>query len=98
MAVPTNVTTGSKDAIGSTALQLTTLAIEPHRGVLVKADTDNDEIVYVGQGSGITPGTDYYTDGFPLGANEGVVVPTLNVDNLYVVCSGAGQKVFFMLV
>ena len=97
MAIPTVLTTGSKDSISSTPLQLTTLTIEAKRGVLVKADTDNDQPVYVGAGSGISAGTDYYTDGFPLSANEGVVVPTLNPNEIFVVCSGAGQKVFFLI-
>jgi hypothetical protein len=97
MALPTILTTGSKDSIGSTPLPLTTLDIESKRGVLLKADIDNDQSVYIGFSSGITPGTDYFTDGFPINASEGCVVPTLHANDIYVVCSGAGQKVFFMI-
>lgn len=86
---------GAKSSIGVTAVQITATSIEAQKGVLIKADTNNSGIVYIGN-SDVTAGSADATDGFPLQPGESVQVEIDNVNRIYAIGSAAGQKVFWI--
>lgn len=88
---------GSKSAIGTTAVQMTTTSVVAKKGVLVKAANANTGTVYVGNSDVTAGGTDA-TDGMELGAGEWTMVEVNNVNLIYLIASGVGQKVFFEFV
>jgi hypothetical protein len=87
--------TGAKSAIGATALQMTATSMPLIRGVTVKAQVGNPNVVYVGK-LGVTANAADATDGYPLAANESVTIECDNANLIYVVAGGAGNKVFFV--
>lgn len=92
------VTTGSKNSIGVTALQMTTTSKKTNGGVVVKASVVNSGRVYVGTNSSITANTNPSTDGFELAAGESVLLPVDNQNSIYLIGSTTGQKVFWMTI
>lgn len=89
--------TGSKSAIGASALQLIVASVPTHFGVIIKAANGNTGTVYVGNAD-ITAGSADATDGFELGAGESITLEVDNANKVYVIGSAAGQKVFFATV
>ena len=89
--------TGSKGAIGATALQLAPLSGPRIFGVLVKAAKDNTGIVYVGR-SNVTADSAVATDGMELEAGDAVLIEVDQIQKVYVIASAAGQKVFYVAV
>jgi hypothetical protein len=89
---------GSKGSIGTSAVQLIGTSTLLDYGVEVKADPANSGTVYVGL-AGVTNGNASATDGFPLLASHSLFVPKAvakDASLIYVIASGAGQKVFFI--
>lgn len=93
-------------SIGATALSLTgEVATPAGRGVYLKADANNSGSIYVGYTDAVTAGTPDATSGIRLSAgNEYVVPPSLigagtaagaDAQNIWVIGSGAGQKIYF---
>ena len=88
---------GSKDSIGTTAVQLSETSIPANNGVLIKADKDNSGTVYVGN-SGITAGnSNPTTDGFPLDAGETLFLEIDNANKIYLRADTTAQVVSFIL-
>lgn len=89
---------GSKTAIGTTALPLTTLVTwAPEwtiKWVYVKASSVNSGIVYIWLAWVTAWGTEA-TDWYPLTANDWHYFEIDNISLLYVIASGAGNQVFF---
>ena len=88
---------GRKSAIGTTAVQLTTITVHAARGVQIKAASANSGLVYVGN-SDVTADASDATDGFPLAPGEGLFLPVDDPSRIYVVGSAASQKVFFVVL
>lgn len=91
---------GSKGSIGGTALVLIATTTPPThltKGAQIKAAADNDGTVYVGK-SDVTADSAAATDGYPLSPGEALFVPVDDPSKIYVIGSGAGQKVFFLVV
>lgn len=88
---------GSKSAISTAAVQITSTSTATTKGVLVKAANANSGTIYVGN-SDVTRGTTDATDGFELSAGESVVVMVDNANKVYVIGSASGQKVFWLTV
>lgn len=85
---------GSKSGIGTSEVALAS-AQALTKGVTVKAAIANTGIVYVGK-TGLTNGTTDATDGFELGNGESCFIQTDNFNDVFVIGSAAGQKVFFI--
>lgn len=85
---------GSKDSIGTTAVQLTATATPAVFGILITADKDNSGIVYIG-GKGVTAGTVEATDGQPIEAKDVYFHEIDNANKIYLIGSAAGQKVYW---
>lgn len=94
----TSFSTGSKNSIGTTAVQMSSTSYAVRRGVLIKASNVNVGRVYVGDDNTVTQNTNASTDGFELGPGQEVIIPVTNVNVIYLVASQAGQKVFWMAI
>ena len=92
----TSVSTGSKNSIGSTPLQMSTTDYDLRIGVTVKASSVNAGRIYVGTSSNVTQNTNPSTDGFELSAGESIYLPVNNINLVYIVASQSGQKAFWM--
>ena len=90
-----DIKTGAKSAIGTSAVQLTTIEHHCLNGISITADKDNSGTVYVGL-SGITAGTVDATDGIPLEAKDSVFIEIEDIRKIYVIGSAAGQKVWWL--
>jgi len=88
----------SKSGIGTTAMQLTTTSTSVKKGVVIKAASSNTGIVYIGNSSVVTAGTNDATDGFELSAGESVTIEIDNVNKLYAIGSAINQKVYWIVV
>lgn len=86
---------GSNLDIDAAAEQLTTVDVHCYKGVLVKADDDNQGDVYVG-GAGVTAGTVEATDGIRLKAGDSVFLPINHPASIYVIASVANQKAWWI--
>lgn len=87
--------TGSQ-TIGTTPVQFNRNGAQNiNRGVQFKAASGNAGSVYIGKAS-VTADTDPERDGFPIDANQGQFVPVSDVDQIYLLASEAGQKIFWM--
>jgi len=87
---------GSKSDIGSTPVPLVNKSIKTKRGVVVKASTKNDGIVYVGTNPAMTPGTNDETDGWELSAKDAITVEINDVRNVLLMEDTPGQRVFWI--
>jgi hypothetical protein len=88
---------GRKSAIGTTAVQLTTTSTHAPRGVQIKAAVGNSGVVYIGN-SDVTAGAADATDGFPLGAGDGLFLPIDDPSKVWLVGTLAGQIVHYVVV
>ena len=86
---------GSRSAIGTTAVQLTTTSITTRKGVLVKAGNANTGVIFIGN-SNVTAGTADATDGFELDAGESVMIEIDNANKLFARSTMAGQRAFWI--
>lgn len=92
-------TTGAKSSIGTSAVLLTATSTPLTYGVGIKAAAANGGTVYVGFTSGVTANSADATDGYQLSAGDEVFIPktiTSNANTIYLIGSGAGQKVFYL--
>lgn len=91
-----NVYTGSKNSIGTTAVKLVSASLLTSGGVTVKASVVNSGRIYVGTRSTITANTNATTDGFELAAGESAWLPVNDAFNIYVIANTTAQKVFWL--
>lgn len=89
--------TGTKSAIGSSGVQVTTLNVKCNRGLQLSAPTSNSGIVYIGNRSSFTYGTVDATDGFPLHSGESILLPIRDPSKVYVASPVGGQLVNWIL-
>lgn len=87
--------TGSKNSIGSTALQMYSSNYPLRIGVTVKASSVNAGRIYVGTSSDVTQNTNANTDGFELSAGESHFFLVNNLNTIWIIASQSGQKAFF---
>ncbi len=90
----------AKSSIGTSAVALTGTSTPVRYGVLVKAADGNSGTVYVGYADTVTANSADATDGIPLAAGASLAVPAdklpnRNATDVYLIASGAGQKVFY---
>ncbi len=81
--------------VGSTAVQLQVNPRELLTGVIVKADTANAGVVYVGFSSQIDANASTKS-GFPLAAGDSVPLTIDDISKVWVIASTSSQKVFFI--
>lgn len=93
-----NTRISGRKTIGGTAVRLYTGELKAIEGILIKTDSSNSGTVYISNRSDVTADSDDTTDGFPLAANESVVVPVRNPNELWIVGSAAGQKIWWLIV
>lgn len=96
LAVQPTFSHGAKSSIGTTAVQMKASSVPANNGVMVKADSANSGKVYVGSSSGVTNGSSDTTDGFQLSAGDGVVITIDNANDIWLIGSAAGQKVYWI--
>lgn len=89
---------GSNRDVDTAAEQLTTTSSVALQGVLIRADTSNTGVVYVGFSSSVTAGTTDATDGMPLLAGESLEVEIRDPSTIYVIASANNQIVYWMAV
>lgn len=92
----TSFSSGSKNSISTSAVQMTSTNYPLRIGVTVKASSVNAGRIYIGDDNTVTQNLDANTDGFELSAGESVFIPTTNINNIYIVGSQSGQKAFWM--
>tara|TARA_R110000744_G_scaffold73552_5_gene147292 strand:- start:16764 stop:17060 length:297 start_codon:yes stop_codon:yes gene_type:complete len=98
MAAVPEFLSGSKTGIGTSAVSITSVAINAKRGVQIVANSANTVSVYIGP-STVTAGTSAATtDGYPLAAGESIVVPVIEPSKIYAVTASSTAVVSFMLV
>lgn len=88
---------GSNLDVDTSAEQITTTSFNAKRGVVVKADSANTGIVYIGN-SDVTAGNTAATDGIPLSAGESAEIEIDNPNKLYAIASVVNQKVYWMAI
>jgi hypothetical protein len=93
-----SVSTGSKNSIGSTAVQLYPASQELRVGVTVKASSVNAGRLYVSTSPNVTQNTNPATDGFELSAGESLTLSVNNINLVYLVASQSGQKAFWYAI
>lgn len=95
--------TGRKSSIGTTAVAITDRDVAVSSPtVKIKASSANGtDLVFVGESSGVTPGTTDGTSGYPVGPAGAEIefptslIPGRRLANLYVVGSAPGLAVFW---
>ncbi len=83
-------------AVGTSAVQLTTDGHKFLRGIIIKADTNNTGVIFVGTTSGVTANTNSETGGFPLSAGDAFEVPAEDPSNIHLISDTASQDVAWM--
>lgn len=81
--------------IGATAIPLTGL-VEGSK-IQIKASASNTGTVYIGP-PGVTANTSADTDGFPLGAGDGLYIPIVQTGIVHAIGSSANQQLFILEV
>ena len=94
-ASPDDIQHGSR-TVGTTAVRLTNSVIKPKNGVQIYASDNNAGTVYVGIGSDITANGGDETTGYPLQADQAVLVPCRVAKEVYVIADQASQQVFWI--
>lgn len=80
--------------VGTTAVQLkTTNPQKMYQGVLVRADSNNTDVVYVGTSSSVTADNNEGTGGMPLPAGSSINVPTDDITKIWVISTASSQDV-----
>lgn len=87
-----------RKTIGTSAVKLYTGQLKAVEGILIKTDSSNTGTVYISDRSDVTADADDTTDGFPLAASESVVFPVRNPNELWIIGSAAGQKIWWVIV
>lgn len=82
--------------VGTSVVQLTDNQLRLMKGVIIKADAANTNIIYVGGPNVATSGTT--TKGLALAAGEGVYIPLAFAHRLYVIAGAASQNLSFFAV
>lgn len=85
---------GSK-TVGTSAVAVFSAHYPILKGVQLKADPDNSDVIYIGSGLSVTAGTDGDHDGLPLQAGEGLFVPAANMTTITAIAGAASQKLFW---
>jgi len=86
---------GSNLDVDTVAERMTDTDFSCRNGVIIKAYSGNLGTVYVGL-VGVTAGTAEATDGFPINANENVMIEAENVNLIYLIASQANQLVYWI--
>ena len=81
--------------IGATAVPLTGL-VEGAK-IQIKASASNTGTIYIGP-PGVTANTVPGTDGFPLGAGDGLYIPIVQTGIVHAIGSSANQQLFILEV
>lgn len=98
MAVSSDFDTGRK-TVGTSAVRLLPdSAPTTGQGVQIHADVDNAGVIYVGSRSNITADSDDDTDGFPIKADQDILIKIRNLAQVYVIASQASQKLWWIAV
>jgi len=84
---------GAKSDISTSAAQLTAASIPAKRGVQLLAGFSNTAVVCIGNSDVTFTGTADATDGFPLQAGDGFLVPVDNVNKVYVISNDINQRI-----
>lgn len=99
------IRTGSKSNIGTEVVQITEVIEEVDvpinqeiHGVEVIADDDNTGSVYVGLSNNVTPGTNDATDGVRLTKGNSIYISADNLNQVYLIGSTTGQKVYYLAI
>ena len=87
---PNTITQGSVD-VGTTATQLPANYVRPGYIVVITADQDNTEPIYVGDSAVTT------TNGIRLDPGNSTVYPVRNTNQIYAVAGVTGQKLTFVI-
>lgn len=88
---------GGKTGIGISAIQITGTSIAATFGVQLKAGNSNAGIIYIGN-SDVTSGAADVTDGFELGAGEGMLLKVDTPTTAFAIGSTANQRLFYFVV
>lgn len=89
--------TGRK-SITTTAVQLTAASITTYKGVVVKADPLNSDIVFVGVANTVTADSSDSTDGFPLSPGESITLMIDAPGNVWAIAKSGTLKVWWLSV
>lgn len=88
---------GSNLDIDIVAEQITSTSFAAKKGVILKADSANSGIIYIGN-SDVTAGDTAATDGIPLSAGESIEIEIDNPNKLYAIGSAVNQKVYWLAI
>lgn len=91
-AIKTWETGGNQSIVSGAAVQLTSSTTECRRGIVVRANAANTEVIYVGE-VGVSA-----TTGFELSAGDSVVLPVLSADEVYAISAAGTQSACFVIV
>jgi len=86
---------GAKFNIGTTPVPLSEIKLIVRRGVVIKADKDNTDLVWVGTEK-VDAGASEEHSGYPLDAGEAIAIEAKDLRKIYVVASSGTQKVYFI--
>ena len=95
--------TGSKSAIGGTAVPLAATSVPIGRFLTLRALAANTGTVYLGLSSAVTPGNNDATDGFPIIAGDLLqfdlaadgLLGQFDVSKVWVIADTPGQHLFW---
>jgi len=90
--------TGAQSSITTSAVQMVASSTPASVGLTIRADRANTGIVFVGNSSGVTAGTDDSTDGMPLSPGEVLNIELNNANKVYLIASASTQKVYWVAV
>ena len=99
--MPTDETSPSDElhhghtAVGGTAVQLTNLAFQLDRGLLVKADAANSAPVWIGR-KAVTADSHSDTGGMPVEPGEALVLPVDDPSKVFAISTAADQDLAWM--
>jgi hypothetical protein len=79
--------------VGTSVVPMPAQTIKVTRGLQLKADSANTGSIYIGKSDVATSGK-----GFPLKANEGLLLPVDNIKQVSFVSDQAGQKLWYLLL
>lgn len=74
--------------VGTSVIPLTTTIIHAYRGIHLKADDSNTNVIYIGQST---------TTGYPLAKGEDIFLPLDDPRFVYLVAGASSQKLYVMI-
>ncbi|MCC6191386.1 MAG: hypothetical protein IT318_20375 [Anaerolineales bacterium] len=86
---------GSNRDVDASAEQLTATSVKCNNGIILRAASTNTGIIYVGNSSAVTAGSDGATDGFPLSAGDALTLEVMDPSTIYVIGSAANQVIYW---